>query len=168
MSSNELAGLERLVREQGATITLRSNAHVERTYGLLDAAQPAAVDALRAVTSATVYDGAIIALAVYPAPAEALPALLDALGGPGRPSGILECALSRDGLVVEWDPGRASTAVVMTLIDVELRRFAATRTAELLTPLPETVVTQICAEGLAAPELSPERILETLVDKAGL
>jgi hypothetical protein len=168
MSSNELAGLERVVREQGATIALRSNARVKRTYGLLDAGEPATVDAVCAAASATVYDGAIIALAVYPAPAEALPALLDALGGPGRPSGILECAPCQDGLVVEWDPGRASATVIMTLVDVELQRFAATRTAELLTPLPETVVTQICAEGLAAPEMSPERILETLVDKAGL
>jgi hypothetical protein len=168
MNAAELAAVERVVRARGATIVLRSSARCARTYGLLDAVHGTTVDAIRTATSATAYDGAIIALAVYPVPVEALPALLNALGGSGRPAGVLECALCGDGVVVEWDPERASAELIRTLVDVELRRFGATRTAELLSPLPEAVVARICAEGLSAPEVTPERILETLVDKAEL
>jgi hypothetical protein len=168
MKPAELSGVERVAREHGATIVVRSNERIDRTYGLLDVADLAAAEGVRTATHAKLYDTAIIALAVYPTAAEALPALLDAFGGAGRPSGILECALRARGAVIEWDPRLASAAVVVALIDVELRRFSAGRTAELLSPLPEAVAAGICAEGLAAPEIAPERIIETLVDRAGL
>jgi hypothetical protein len=168
MNPAERTSVERVVQGYGATVALRSNARVERTYGLLGIEHPDTADAVRAATGATLYEAAIIALAVYPSTAQALPAILDALGGAGRPSGILECSPREQAAVIEWDPQRAATVVVMGLVDVELQRFGASRTCELLAPLPEAVVARITAEGLCAPEVTPERILETLVHRAGL
>ncbi|MBV8148239.1 MAG: hypothetical protein JO092_04030 [Candidatus Eremiobacteraeota bacterium] len=167
MDSTELRELQAAVYALGATIALRSSARIGRTYGLLEIAHAATADAVRAATGAALYDTAIIALAVFPAPAEALPLLLDALGGAGRPSGVLESIQCGDGAVIEWDPRRTRAVVVLALIDVELRRFGASRTAELLSPLPEAIIAQISADGLTA-EITSEQIVETLVDRAGL
>jgi hypothetical protein len=58
--------------------------------------------------------------------------------------------------------------LVFDLIDTELDRFHSGRRTELLTPLTETWLAKIAADGLQCPEIAPDRILETLVAKAGL
>jgi hypothetical protein len=113
-----------------------------------------------------VYETAIIAMAVSPAVPQALPRLYEALGGAGRPAGVLSCRTSAGSVVVEWDPGVSGVDVVMGLIDVELRRFASGRTAEVLAPLPASVIANIAARGLQAPQIQPDRVLELLVDDA--
>lgn len=157
--------VESAVRARGGSVTWRSNARAGRTYGLArlpDGALEAAIGA------ATVHDTAIIAIAVFPAAAEALPFVADALAGAGRPSGVVGTSNCDGGIVVEWDPRRTAAATVYELVDLELRRFGGGRTAELLAPLPDEVVARIAAEGLQAPEISPDRELETLVKRAGL
>jgi hypothetical protein len=168
MTPADAAGVAKLAGEHGATISLRSSERIDRTYALLGVEQPTTANTVGMATGAKLYETAIIALAVYPAPVQALPALLEAFGGAGRPSGVLECSSHGQGVVIEWDPQRCSAAVVSALVDVELRRFGGARTAELLSPLPETIVARIAAEGLGAPQLTPDRLLETLLDRAGL
>lgn len=109
-----------------------------------------------------------IVLAVFPSVPQALPALERALGGPGRPDGVLAVRRSDDAVVVEWDPGRTAVRLVMDLIDAELRRWNASRRTELLVPLSEERLAQIAAAELQAPEIAPDRILETLLERAGL
>jgi hypothetical protein len=111
--------------------------------------------------------GAIV-LAVYPSAAEALPALERALGGPGKPDGVLEVRPCDGGLVVTWDPSRSAVRLVIGVIDAELRRYNATRRTELLEPLPLERLTQIAAQELHAPEIAPDRVLEALLAQAGL
>jgi hypothetical protein len=113
-----------------------------------------------------VYDGTVIALAVFPEVTEALPKLLGALGGTGRPAGVLACRPCRGGVVVEWDPARTRTSLVLGLIDVELQRFHSGRVSELLSPLTADVAAKLAAEGLLAPEIEPHRILELRIDRA--
>lgn len=157
--------VETVVRARGGSVSWRSSARAGRTYGLvrLPDGEPEA-----ALGAATVHDTAIIAVAVYPVAAEALPFVRDALAGAGRPSGLIGTAHCEGGVIVEWDPRRTAAAIVYDLVDAELRRFGGGRTAELLVPLPEDVIARIAAEGLQSPEISPDRELETLVERAGL
>ncbi|HKU81241.1 MAG TPA: hypothetical protein VJP76_03650 [Candidatus Tumulicola sp.] len=125
--------------------------------------------AAAAAVGAVTYDAPVIAIAVFPSVAEALPALVDALEGTGRPAGMRGCSpCGGGGVAIEWDLDATSAGVVMGIIDVELARFTSGRSAELLAPLPPHWVTRIAAGGLRAPEISPERTLETLLERAGL
>lgn len=109
-----------------------------------------------------------IVLAVFPSVPQALPALERALGGPGAPDGIVELRRSESSIVVSWDPSRSAVRLVMAAIDAELRRYNASRRTELLVPLSEERLAQIAAQELGAPEIAPDRILETLLERAGL
>lgn len=161
----ERGDVESAIGARGGSVTWRSNARAGRTYGLVRLPDG---ELETAIGAATVHDTAIIAIAVFPVAAEALPFLRDALSGAGRPSGVIAASNCDGGVVVEWDPRRTGAAAVYDLVDVELRRFGGGRTAELLAPLPDDVVARIAAEGLQAPEIAPDRELETLVKRAGL
>jgi len=147
---------------------VRTSARVDRTYALVEVREQQDAVALAEAIGATAYDAAIIALAVFPERGEALPFLLEALGGAGRPSGVIDCTQRADGIVVEWRPDRAGTQVVTGVIDVEMRRFGGARTAELLSPLSDSLLTEIAAGGMQAPTIAPERMLEALLERAGL
>jgi hypothetical protein len=96
---------------------------------------------------------------------EALPYLHDALGGEGRPAGVLAVRPCNEGLIVEWDPRISGARIVSGVIDVELRRFASGRRTELLSPLPPPVLATIASDSLQTPELSADRVLELLIDR---
>jgi hypothetical protein len=156
---------------RGGRCTWRSSARCGRSYALLelpdDAVAP--LSAAAAANGAIVYESPVIALAVFPAVKEALPPLLGALGGAGRPAGVLRCdACGGNGIAVEGDLERTPAAVVLGLVDVELARFASGRTVELLTPLPPAWRARIASDGLRAPEISSDRLLEALVKRAEL
>jgi hypothetical protein len=153
------------VRELGGSAVWRIKEPAVRSYALLELPDGSNADAIRANSGATVYDGSIIALAVFPVVTEALPRLLDALGGPGRPTGVLACRPCPGGVVVEWDPTRTRACVVLAVIDVEVQRFGSGRVAELLSPVSPDVAAKLAAEGLAAPEIEPNRILELRIDR---
>jgi hypothetical protein len=156
------------IASRGGSVTWRDDAGSDRTYGLVELPQGA--PAVRAVVRepVTVFEAPIIALAVSPSVPEALPQLLEAFAGPGRPDGILSCEASNGRLILEWNPDRTKTALVFSLLDTELRRFASGRTGELLAPLPEALAAQIAAEGLGTPEIASNRVLETLLERMGM
>jgi hypothetical protein len=152
---------------RGGVACWRNSPGVDRAYALIEF--PDDVDLAGLVPDATLAIGApTIALAVSPSVVEALPVLVDALGGPGRPSGVTDCALSGGAAIVEWDLERTPAALILDMIDAELDRFHSGRTTELLTPLSEDWLARIAAEGLACPDIAPDRILETLLARAGL
>jgi hypothetical protein len=167
-ADGEIEAAESIVALHAARVEWRRSHACERTYGLVEHAGAACASALRAGTRATVFDPAVIALAVFPSMAEALPPLLDALGGPGRPAGVAGCQAQGLGAIVEWDLDRTSLDVLLGLIDLELERFRAQRATELLTPLPLSWWTRIAAVGLRAPEISAERVLETQLEVHGV
>lgn len=166
LDDSQRAAIDQVVRQQGGSAVWRSSEPASRTYALLEF--PAGYDhaAVRAASGGVLYDEPVIALALFPAVAQALPSLLDALGGSGRPVGVLSCTACNDGAIVEWDPQLTRTAVIVGLVDLELRRFASGRVAELLSPLPPALVAAIAASGLQAPQVTPERILELRIDRA--
>jgi hypothetical protein len=161
------AAVDVAVRAYGGVCRWRVSERAARTYGLLELPSGRDLDNV-AFDGIAVFDLPIIALAVFPAVGEALPYLLDALGGPGRPGGVLACDAIEGGMVVDWDIQRTPASVVMGAIDVELRRFHSGRTAELLAPLPPSWTAQIASDALRAPQVSEDRVLEELISRAGL
>ncbi len=157
--------IEAAVGEQRGTVVWGPSREAEPTYALVETPDESGRNALRAVPSTTTYDKPVIALAVFPALAEALPPVREALTGRGRPIGVLRVYEVEGGLVVEWDPAVTAASVVLGAIDVELRRFRSARRCELLSPLPPEVVASIAATGLGAPQILPEKILELRIGR---
>lgn len=160
------AEIDDVVLRAGGAAVWRTSEPARRTYALLELPDGYDHAAIRAASAGVVYDKAVIALAVFPTVPEALPPLLEAMGGPGRPAGVLACRPFPGGAVVEWDPDLTQAAVVLGIVDVELRRFGGARVAELLSPLPPPIVAKLAASGLRAPEIEPKRILELRIDRA--
>ncbi len=160
------AAIDDAVHREGGKAVWRKSEAAARSYALLELPDSYDSTAIRAASGATAYDRPIIALAVFPTVAEAIPALLDALGGRGRPAGIRRCRTCDGGAVVEWDPDVTDARVVIGLIDLELERFASGRITELLSPLPPAVVARVAASGLDSPQIAPQRILELRIDRA--
>jgi hypothetical protein len=164
--------IEALVPSGGKEAVWRSNLRTGRTYALFELASILDVrEARRAIDAsglATAYETAIIAIAVFPTVAQALPPVVEALSGPGRPEGILSVSGGQGGgAVVEWDPERSAPSVVLGLIDVELRRFNAGRTTEVLSPLSSETIARIARTQLQAPQVATDRILDVLLEQAG-
>ena len=144
----------------------RINPAIGRSYVLLELPDVNQSKAIGLAPGEVAYETAVIALAVSPTVPQALPGLLEALNGPGRPAGILACREFSGGVILEWNPNVSSVELVLGLVDVELRRFASGRTTELLAPIPPQLVAKIAAEGLQAPQIALERVLELLIDDA--
>ena len=160
------AAIEDAVKRESGKIVWRTSEAAGRSYALLELPDGYDRTALRAVPGAAAYDGPIIALAVFPAVAEALPALVEALGGPGRPAGVLGCHPCTGGAIVEWDPGVTEPRVVLGLIDIEVGRFGSGRVAELLSPMPRALAAKVAASGLQAPQIELQRILDLRINRA--
>jgi hypothetical protein len=149
---------------RGAQIVWREHVVVNRSYASIAAPSRIAIADIPVPSGDTIYEGAIIALAVFPTVPEALPVLVEALSGPGGPASVLACHGVPNGLIVEWDPQRCPVEVILGTIDVELRRFSSGRTAELLSPLPAEAIAAVAARGLQTPQITTRRILEMIVE----
>ena len=165
LDDSEVAAVEAIVHGSGGTVTWQHSAACKRTYGLVENAGLPCASALRKTTRAAVFDRPVIALAVFPSVEEALPGVVHALGGPGRPAGVLACDSAPGG---EWDLDVTSFEVVLNLVDIEIDRFRARRVNALLTPLPLAWWTRIGATGLHAPEITPDRVLEEQLEVHGV
>ena len=167
-SDAERGAVESALRAHGARVTWQANPRYARAYALVEGCTSESAADLSSTARATVFGTAIIALAVFPSAPEALRGIADALGGPGRPAGIVAVGECDGGLIVEWDLDRTPVEVVLGLVDVELRRFVAGRRTELLSPLPLAWWTRIASDGLAAPQIAPDRVLEALLERSGV
>lgn len=148
----------------GVRVRITDAPAFSRTYALVEG--PEGVDpaeVAQRIPDARWYDAAIIALAIEPLPADALPHLARALGGPGAPAGICECTVLGPQLILEFRPDVTHTELILRIIDVELRRFGGSRRTQLLTPLPMAAAAAIAAGGLQAAEIASDRILESLL-----
>ena len=163
-----LAEADAIVMRCGARVTWQHCAACKRTYGLVEGGDATCASALREATRAAVLDRPIIALAIFPSVAEALPPILRALGGPGRPIGVLTCEPVEGGAIVEWDLDVTAFDVVLNVIDIEIDRFRARRVNMLLTPLPLEWWARIAAAGLRSPDITVQRVLESQLEVHGV
>jgi hypothetical protein len=156
--------IEAIARAGNGRAMWRFNPSVGRSYALLELPDGADLPELSIAPTEVAYETAVIAWAVFPTVPEALPSLYAALGGPGRPVGILACWPCPQGAIIEWDPDSGGIEIIMRLVDVELRRFCSGRRAQLLSPLTPRLSAKIAASGMSAPEIAVDRILELLID----
>jgi len=155
----ERAAVERSIAAASGSIAWRDDVTTGRTYALVETPGPVEFDG-----SGTAYGRAIIALAVTPRPPEAFPALLEAFRGAGRPVGMHGAERVGGELVLEWDPAVSPASLVMAVLDAELRRFEGSRVTRSLAPLPVDVIAAVAADGLGAPELAADSVLETYLE----
>jgi hypothetical protein len=160
----EIGAVSDIVHEHAGTIRWQVSRTYDRAYALVENAGAGCIDALGARTAAAFNASPIIALAVVPSVAEALPPILHALAGPGAPAGIRSCEAVGEAAIVEWNLDLTGSEIVLGLVDTEIARFHARRVNELLSPLPLRWVTRIAATGLNAPEIAPDRVLEALLE----
>jgi hypothetical protein len=163
-----LAEADAIIRRAGARVAWQNSAACKRTYGLVEGGDAACAAALREATRAAVSDRPVIALAIFPSVPEALPGILDALGGPGRPAGVLTCESAEGGAIIEWDLDVTAYDVVLNLVDIEIDRFRARRVNVLLSPLPLEWWARIAAAGLHSPDITAQRVLEEQLEVHGV
>jgi hypothetical protein len=84
----------------------------------------------------------------------------DALGGPGRPLGVVDARLDDGTLVVELDTSLTPLALLVAVVDVALGG-AARRRIEPLLPLDDATLTAFAGALLGEPELDSSRLIET-------
>jgi hypothetical protein len=145
------------VRVSGADSIARTYASVEGPQGV----DPVQLEPQ--IPDARWYDAEIIALAIEPLPADALPFLTRALGGPGAPAGVCDCTSDGTRLFLEFRPDVTPAGLLVRIIDVELRRFGGSHRTKLISPLSMRAAAAIAADGLQAPEIASDRILESLL-----
>lgn len=150
-----------------AGVHVRWGERTTRLYGLVLGSAAEDPDGVRQrLPAVRWYDEAIIALAIEPSPSDALPQLAAAIGGAGAPAGMLDCAIERQTLFVEMRPSITHPRLILDLVDAELRRFGGTRRIRSLAPLPPDAVARIAAQGLQAPDIGEDRVLEVLLERA--
>ncbi len=71
--------------------------------------------------------------------------------------------VSGGALILEFRPEVTPPNLILRIIDVELRRFGGARRTRLLSPLPMATAAAIASAGLQAPEIAPDRVLESLL-----
>ena len=145
-----------------------SSSRFERTYVLLDVPHGFEVSELAArYPSVRKNDVAIIALAIEPQQADALPALAQVLGGEGGPAGVTGADVAQGCLLLEFQPTTTPWKTIKVLMDGELLRFGnPARITTLLSPLWPEIEAQIAADGLQCPQLQTDRVIETFVHDA--
>lgn len=156
------SSLADFARRNGAVVSWQDSPVFDRSYALVEGASAGSLATQEGIT---VFETPVIALAIRPNVAEALPPLLEALGGSGRPAGVQSCEEVSGALIVEWNLDRTPADVVLSIVDIELARTRAGRVTELLTPLPLAWWTSIASAGLQAPEIAPDRVLEALIEE---
>lgn len=164
LGEERIAAASAALGAAGASATFVSSPAFGRTYATIDAGCPIDLSAIAPRETGVVFDAAIIALAIEPLPQDALWCLAEALGGAGRPAGIVSCDLRNEALLLEFRPEITSVSLVLALADVELRRWGGQRRTTLLSPLGVVEATRVAAEGLHTPEIAPDRVLEVLLE----
>lgn len=169
LSETEKATAAEQCREAGAScLAFLSNERFECTYATFETPRDGVADAICAqLASAAFWDLPVIALAIEPFVSDALPFLEEALGGAGKPAGVLRCERRAGSVLVELAEKRTSLDVILALVDVELRRFGnAARRVHCLSPLPVQFQACIAARGLAVPGIDSSQILEVLIERS--
>lgn len=131
-----------------------------RTYVRCEAAEAeAAIGRLSAAGASRIDVPPLVVLEICPAGGSGLAALGAALGGPGRPRGIVSCERAASALLVELDANVSSLDLVVAVADAELR--GTPRRIVPLLPLEDEVLAHFSALRLGAPEFGASRLIET-------
>jgi hypothetical protein len=150
---------------RGEVVSWNPRPDLRRTYGLL--AVPPECDAaalLRALHAhVRLNDPALVVLEVIPDRLRCLAALQHALGGAGRPVGIVDVVRTDNSLLLELDAACTPLSLVVDTIDVELEQAPGRRVVFLLPP-DDAVLAGFARDLLNDPALDASRLIETYVE----
>jgi len=159
LDQHERESATRTLRSVGATATSWKTA-AGRTYAGLeldDMADPGVVR--ERVASARLDVPPLRVFRIRPLHGHLPARLSDALGGAGRPSGVVDVMIDDDAFVVEFDT-RTPPSLIIALIDIELAA-APGRTIEPLVPLDDATLAAFAGDVLGIADLDADRIIET-------
>ncbi len=160
LDRQERESATRELRSAGATATSWKTT-ATRTYAGLEVDPAADLERLgERLTDARLDLPPLGVLRVRPVHAHLLARLSDALGGAGRPSGVIDLVSDGDAVVVEFETHRTPLHLVIALIDGELAS-APGRTIEPLVPLDDATLAAFAGDVLAIADLDASRIIET-------
>jgi len=166
LSSDEAAHVTGALEALGVRVRLGEPAF-GRQYALAEGRDDASAVELSGAFDGIVHDGAVIALAIEPWTVDALSPLVAALGAPGTPAGVRSCERVESAAIVEFDAAVTPAAMILTVVDAELRRYgAAVRRTTLLSPLSAESAARVAADGLQCAEMTTGRILEFLIEQS--
>jgi len=86
-------------------------------------------------------------------------AVVLALDGRGKPVGVKSCEQRTGALFVRVDPAITPPDLVRHLVEIERRRFAASRTADVRA-LDDNQLARLVARAIQEPNLDENRIIE--------
>lgn len=137
---------------------------LEREYALL--ALPAGAEAEAAArylrAAGLQARSGLLVLEIVPLHAHRLEALQHALGGAGRPAGVVDAALTEKSLVLELNPSLTPLCLLVDLVDVELESAPGRRIRSLFA-LSDDVLTAFARDRLGDPRIDASRLIETYV-----
>ena len=134
-----------------------------RSYAIVRLASGSDLAALGEKLGAQVDEPPLVILDVLPRDPERIPALVQALAGPGRPSGVVDAKASGDSVTVELNEGTTSLRLLVDVVDAELERSPGRRILPLF-PLGDVTITAFAASTLRAPEIDASRLVETYTE----
>ena len=135
-----------------------------RTYALLSLGLETDAQALGGALRARIDEPALVVLSIAVPERRALEALGEALGGAGRPAGVVDCRLAGDALLVELDESSTPLSLLVDLVDVVLRG-AGGRSLFPLLGLRDESLAAFAGTTLAEPALDASRLIETWLER---
>ncbi len=148
----------------GAEVTSWGAARsLPRTYAALRLKDDANLEALAQEFGARAVDAPLVVVEITPRDPSRLPALAEALGGSGRPAGVVAAARSESSLVVELDDAITPLRLILDVVDVELNG-APGRRIEPLLPLRDETLAAFAGATLAVGDLDAGRLIETYAE----
>jgi len=162
LASSERDRVDRSLRSRGAAVTSWNDAG-ERTFALVALGASADAETLRVtLPEADVAVPPRAVLRVSAGQPRRNAALAAALGGAGRPAGVVASATEADAVVIEVDMRKTPLAFIVTLVDVVAAGNA--RRIEPVLPLGDEELTALAGAILGEPSLTPSRLIETYVE----
>jgi hypothetical protein len=140
------------------------HASTGRTYGLLTFADGTEVAALAgALGDARLHEPPLAIVEIVPDQKRRLAALSHALGGPGRPAGVVDAQVTADSLLLEVDASKTPLSLILDIIDCELETAPGRRIVPLI-PLNDEMLAALARDLINDPAFDSSRLIETYTE----
>jgi hypothetical protein len=165
LAEEEREAASQLMSSFGARLSsLRAHGTLGRSYGFLELDPACDLAALSgAFGNARFSEPPLAVLEVVPDHERRLAALAHALGGRGRPAGIVDAILTTHSLVLEVDVVKTALSLVLDIVDCELETAPGRRIVPLI-PLTDATLAVLARDLINDPAIDLSRLIETYTE----